>query len=60
MKLQELSICTKMCNASYENRFREVTTSYLSVTRQQALDYLLASEGGVCGKFNSEQLLLTD
>jgi hypothetical protein len=29
---------TKMCNAIYQNRL--------------ALDYLLASEGGVCGKFN--------
>jgi hypothetical protein len=29
---------TKMCNAIYQNCL--------------ALDYLLASEGGVCGKFN--------
>jgi hypothetical protein len=29
---------TKMCNAIYQNHL--------------ALDYLLASEGGVCGKFN--------
>jgi hypothetical protein len=29
---------TEMCNAIYQNRL--------------ALDYLLVSEGGVCGKFN--------
>jgi hypothetical protein len=43
MKLQELSICwqiksTKMHNAIYQNHL--------------ALDCLLASEGGICGKFN--------
>jgi hypothetical protein len=42
MKLQELSICwqnkTKLRNAIYQNHL--------------ALDYLLASEGRVCGKFN--------
>jgi hypothetical protein len=35
---------TKMCNASYQNCL--------------ALDYLLASEGGVCGKFNLSNFCL--
>jgi hypothetical protein len=38
---------TKMCNAIYQNHL--------------ALDYLLVSEGGVCGKFNlSNSCLQTD